>query len=550
MPVIGLDKLIDDLHRSGLVEEERLSRFLAEYDAESDAEFLLHKLVEANLLTSWQAEGLLAGKWKGFFLGKYKLLQPLGRGAMGTVYLAEHKVMRHRVAIKVLAKHLMSTPNIVTRFEREARAAAVIQHPNVVRAYDIDHEDDIHFLVMEYVQGQDLKQIVEQKGPLDPHVAAEYTQQVARGLHEAHRNGLIHRDIKPANLLLDQTGLVKILDLGLARLEEDVASVTIMNDDKVLGTVDYLSPEQARNSHNIDGRADLYSLGCTLYFLMTGVPPFPTGSITERMLKHQTRRPVDMRKRRPGAPDALVQICSRLMEKNPDKRFATAGDAATVLGEFLEGRYQIPGTTSDDDILTFAEDADSGSAVRKTSQSSIASRGLGASSTGAIASQSSNTIPDQLDLAPDPGASKSSTRQPQVAPLIPAESVRAAEPGLGLTPLSRVPAAPGSAELTPLGSPATVLPADQLPAPPAASLSSPLDALPPLGDGLSGLGSLGANPLSGDPLYSPLSLSGPQAIKPTEPAEVQYPLWALLGMGLVLGLAVVGIGVLLYFVLR
>lgn len=553
MAVIARDKLLDDVRRSGLVEEERLKVFLAEQDAESDAEALVKQLVEAGLLTSWQAEGLKAGKWRGYFLGKYRLLQPLGRGAMGSVYLAEHKVMRHRVAIKVLAQHLMTTPNIVERFEREARAAAVINHPNVVRAFDVDSEGSIHFLVMEYVQGKDLRQIVDDEGPLEPRVAAEYTQQVARGLDAAHKNGMIHRDIKPANLLRDQTGLVKILDLGLARLEDEAAaSVTMASDNKVLGTVDYLAPEQALNSHNIDGRADLYSLGCTLYYLLTGVPPFPTGTAAERMLKHQARRPLDIRKRRPGVPDALVSICNRLLEKKPDKRYATAGEAADVLGDFLEGRFQTGGT-SDDDLLSFAEDADGSGISRKAGQSTNSGRIPGGSSTTSVLG-SSNTIPDEIGLVPDPAGSRSLLKDSP------------SKPPAG--------AAPPSVEgLTPLGSSVNLF--DQLPPAPAAShsggVSSP--SLAPLspGEGLPDLGSLGGDPLSGGPLaggplsgdpltgnplgsgnphFSPLSgpalTPTPQA-KPKEPIETQYPLWALLGIGLLLGLVVVGVGVLIYF---
>jgi serine/threonine protein kinase len=539
LPVIARDKLLEDLRRSGLVDEERLSRFLD--DQEADAESLLRQLVEAGLLTQWQSEGVLAGKWRGYFLGKYKLLQPLGMGAMGSVFLAEHKVMRHRVAIKVLARHLLTTPNIVDRFEREARAAAVIHHPNVVRAYDVDSEGDIHFLVMEYVQGEDLRKLVEKNGTLDPRVAAEYVQQVARGLDVAHRNGLIHRDIKPANLLRDQTGLIKILDLGLARLEDEAASVTQMNDVQVLGTVDYLAPEQARDSHNIDGRADLYSLGCTLYFLLTGVPPFPKGSAAERMLKHQTRRPLDIRKRRPGVPDALVNICSRLMEKMPDKRFATAGDAATALGEFLEGRYQ---TVADDDLLTFAEDADGGSGIsRKTGQSSVLGRRLGGSSTAAGASLE-NTVTDKLELVPDTAASKSLLKPAEPAPPAPEEAKPAVELDFGLAPL---------------GSSPSLSVFDQLPPAPATSASgsgqNPLAPLPTPADPFSSLGPLAGNPLEMSGPAS-ASLSGPlgpalspaQPSKPPErkPSEVQYPLWALLGVGLLLGLLVVGVGYLVY----
>ena len=546
MAVIARDKLLDDLRRSGLLDDERLNRFLEHQETDAEAEPLIQKMVEAGLLTQWQADGLLAGKWRGFFLGKYKLLQPLGNGAMGTVYLAEHKVMRHRVAIKVLARHLMSTPNIVDRFEREARAAAVIHHPNVVRAFDVDCEGDIHFLVMEYVQGEDLRKVVEKNGPLEPRLAAEYTRQVARGLHEAHRNGMVHRDIKPANLLLDKSGLVKILDLGLARLDDENAnSVTVMADVQVLGTVDYLAPEQAVNSHNIDGRADLYSLGCTLYFLLTGVPPFPKGSAAERMLKHQMRRPLDIRKRRPGVPDALVSICTRLMENQPDKRFATAGEAADAIEDFLAGRYQS--TTIDD--LTFAEDADtSGSSISgKTSQSSSLSPARGGSSTAAGASLS-QTVSDRVDLPGDAGASKSLLKPvPALEPEMPVLKPATSDSEYGLTPLTAIPGLSDFDKLPP-GPTAAAAP------PVAPDGVTPLDALPSLGDAFSSAPILGANPLAqGMPDSSPLggpAIANTPVAKKSEPGEKSYPLWALLGIGLGLGLLLVGIAALLHYFLQ
>jgi serine/threonine protein kinase len=545
MSVVARDKVIEDLHRSRLIDDERLDRFLAEHEAEADGEALLSQLIAAGLITAWQSERLLAGKWRDFFLGKYKILDLLGSGGMGSVFLAEHRVMRHRVAIKVLARHLLATPNIVARFEREARAAARINHPNVVRAYDIDHERKAHFLVMEYVEGDDLRKIVDRNGPLDPRVAAEYIQQVARGLQEAHSCGLVHRDIKPANLLLDPTGTVKILDLGLARLDDEVAAeMTQSGDSKVLGTVDYLAPEQALNSHNIDSRADLYSLGCTLYFLLTGVPPFPKGSATERMVKHQTHRPLDIRKRRPGVPDALVEICNRLMEKQPDKRFETAADVAAVLGDFLEGRYRTAGSA--DDELLLAEDVESGSGIsRQGSGQSKTGSGRLASSTAVGSSRSSNTVSskgaptttalDDLDLAPDMSASRSSQPQPAVPSPEPNDAQPAENPAFGLTPL---------------GSSANASVFDQL----ASSGLDPLGALPSLGDQSPVLGPLAGNPLDlSGPIPSPLlgpTLSSPTPANSKDAGEVQYPLWVLLGIGLLLGLAVVGVGALLYFLFR
>lgn len=343
---------LDLVKRSLLVEEDQLQEFLTQFRAKHDGklpksqEKLAEALVKADLITNWQAEKLLAGKHRGFILGKYKLLGQLGKGGMSTVYLAEHILMRARRAIKVLPRDRVKDSTYLDRFELEARAAAKLDDPNIVRAYDIDHEGETHYIVMEYVEGQDLHQLVKAKGFLNYETAADYIAQVARGLDHAHEMGLVHRDIKPANCLLDNNGVVKLLDMGLARIIDDTASLTIDNNENVLGTADYLSPEQALNSHSADARADIYGLGCTLYFLLTGHPPFPEGSISERLMKHQIETAPSIMKDRPDVPPTLVHICEKMMLKNPDERYQTAGDVAERLTEWLADRGQDVGDSS------------------------------------------------------------------------------------------------------------------------------------------------------------------------------------------------------------
>lgn len=349
MPEVTTHKLVDLLKRSGLVEEARLDAFLDKAAKSAggelpDSEELAKLIVDAGLITRWQADKLLAGKHRGFVLGKYKLLSQIGKGGMSSVYLAEHTLMRRRVAIKVLPPKRVNDSSYLERFRLEARAVAKLDDPNIVRAYDIDNEGNNHYIVMEYVEGKDLHQLVSEQGAMDYEVAADYIAQVAKGLDHAHAMGLVHRDIKPANCLVDRQRVVKLLDLGLAKLAEDEqTSLTLANEENVLGTADYLSPEQALNSHLADARADIYSLGCTLYFLLTARPPFPEGSISERLLKHQVETPESILKFRPDAPLSLVEICDRMMAKKPEDRYQTAGEVAQRLIDWLAQRgHKLP----------------------------------------------------------------------------------------------------------------------------------------------------------------------------------------------------------------
>jgi len=343
---------LDLARRSGLVEQDQLEAFHAAIRkgdpqrAAQDVEFVAARLVESGLATRWQCEMLLAGRFRGFFLGKYKLLGMLGVGGTSTVYLAEHVLMQRRVAIRVLPK-LMNGTAYLARFQREAQAAAALDHPNIARTYDADNEGDIHYLVMEYVEGRDLQQMVKEDGPLEYAAAAEYIRQAAEGLAHAHAAGLIHRDIKPANLRVDRNNLVKVLDFGLARFTaEDRASSTGQYDENVLGTADYLAPEQAIDSHGVDARADVYSLGCTFYFLLTGHPPFSEGTLPQRLMAHQKESPPSILKDRPDAPAGLVEICMRMMAKRPADRYDSMGGVARALESWLadHGHGPQPGS--------------------------------------------------------------------------------------------------------------------------------------------------------------------------------------------------------------
>lgn len=343
------------VNRSGIVVEDRLKLALNELAAKRSedgnrekvsAEMLATHLVDSGLITDWHVGKLRNGKYKGFFLGKFKLLGHLGTGGMSSVYLAEHKISGKKRAIKVLPKKRVSDKSYLARFYLEGRAAAALSHPNVVRIYDICNEADTHYMVMEYVKGRDLYETVKANGPLDFIDAVGYVSQAAEGLAHAHEKGLVHRDIKPANLLLTDDGVVKILDLGLALLqEEENESLTVLYNEKVMGTADYLSPEQAINSHEVDHRADIYSLGCTLYYLLTGKPPFSEGTLAQRIAKHQTAEPPPLTGQRSDCPDELVAICSKMMRKLPADRYADCEELARVTQHFASNSASAASTS-------------------------------------------------------------------------------------------------------------------------------------------------------------------------------------------------------------
>ena len=348
-----VDVFLDLVRWSGLVEKGQIDGALLKLKAESggqlptNSDFVADWLVQSGVITRWQADRLLEGRHKGFFLGKYKLLGHLGTGGMSSVFLAEHVLMQRRVAIKVLPKDRVADSSYLARFHREAQAAAVLDHRNIVRAYDVDNEGNNHYLVMEYIEGRNLHHVVKEDGPLAYATAAEYIRQAAEGLAHAHQAGLVHRDVKPANLLVDQKNVVKVLDLGLARFtDEGKTSLTVKFDENVLGTADYLAPEQALDSHGVDARADIYGLGCSLYYLLTGHPPFPDGTLPQRLVMHQRQPPPSIFLDRPDAPQELVDICAKMMAKKPDQRYQSADEVAKVLAQWLvaQGRMVDSGS--------------------------------------------------------------------------------------------------------------------------------------------------------------------------------------------------------------
>lgn len=330
----SIDAFVEMLVKSSLVESERLRSFLQQNAAlSSTPRKLAARLVAGGLLTNFQAEQLLLGKYRGFTLGKYRILERIGAGGHSTVYLAEHVVVKRRVAMKVLTTARANSPDALARFYREARAAGTLDHPNLVKAYDVDQDNGLHFLVMDYVNGSSLQQIVSRFGRLSIEQSAHAIRQAAQGLQAAHAAGLVHRDVKPANILLDRNGVIRVLDLGLALFFSDKADpLTLkLENNPVLGTADYVAPEQALNSHEVDSRADIYGLGATFYFLLAGQPLFPNGQIAQKLIWHQTLRPEPLRQLRPEVPAELAAVVERMIDKSPDRRYQTAAEVIEAL---------------------------------------------------------------------------------------------------------------------------------------------------------------------------------------------------------------------------
>lgn len=259
-----LDQFIHTLAESGLMTAEEVRTFIDGLPAEqrpADGEALAKLLFQRKKLTKFQAQAIYQGKIKGLRVGNYLVLDKIGQGGMGHVYKAQHKRMKRVVALKVLPSAMTKTPEAVRRFQREVEAVARLEHANIVTAHDADEADGVHFLVMQYVKGSDLGQLVRKKGTLSVAKALDYMIQAGRGLQYAHAKGVIHRDIKPSNLLLDQSGTIKILDMGLARLEQETgpddttAGATLTQSGQVMGTIDYMPPEQSMDSRKADQRA-------------------------------------------------------------------------------------------------------------------------------------------------------------------------------------------------------------------------------------------------------------------------------------------------------
>jgi serine/threonine protein kinase len=273
---------------------------------------------------------------------RYRVVRRLGGGGMGTVYEVEHRLMKRRAALKVIKRSYLESAGAVERFRREVHAAARLLHPNIVTAFDAEQAGDTHFLVMEYVEGSTLGRLVRRGGPLAVAEACDHVRQAALGLQHAHERGMVHRDVKPDNLMLTPDGTVKVLDFGLASLTAERDAGGLSQPNAIMGTAEYIAPEQAEDAHSADSRADVYSLGCTLYYLLTGEVPYPAPTTLLKILAHRERPVPSVRRQRPDVPDDLAAVVTRLLAKRPDDRYPTAAEVAAALTPFTTASPPAP----------------------------------------------------------------------------------------------------------------------------------------------------------------------------------------------------------------
>ncbi|MEX0642278.1 MAG: serine/threonine-protein kinase [Pirellulales bacterium] len=364
---VDLGGFLSGLRESRILSDSQYEQAAAESRAAEPPtpQQLADQLVSRGWLTSFQARALRFGRLQDLQLGEYLILSKLGEGGMGIVYKARHRRMDRVVALKILDAKILNAPEALRRFRREVQAAARLNHPNIVLAYDASEDAGRHYLVMEYVEGTNMRRYVSQHGRLSLAEALDCIVQAARGLDYAHEQKIIHRDIKPDNLLRDASGRVRVLDLGLARLGDRAASAaaTITASGSLMGTLEFMAPEQARDAHLADHRADIYSLGCTLYFLVNGRPPYGGDSMYEKLSAHQEDPIPPLVAAGSEDAGAADEAFRRMMAKQPDDRFQSMADVIEALSRVQhESKCAVELPTTDD--ASHEADAESAGGIR------------------------------------------------------------------------------------------------------------------------------------------------------------------------------------------
>jgi hypothetical protein len=350
-PLAGLPTVaafVRALRETELLSPSLLEEVVLLAAAAADPKALARELLRRNWLTAFQVNQVLQGRAAGLVLGSYLLLERLSAGGMGRVFKARHRMMNRTVAVKLIHPEHVGSAEAAARFRREILAAARLSHPNIVILHDATQAGDTPFLVMEYVEGIDLDRLVREQGPRPVAAACEMARQAALGLQHAHERGLVHRDVKPANLLLAKDGTVKVFDFGLARFShlaiDDQTLAQLTRQGAVIGTVDFMAPEQAADARAVDVRADVYGLGATLYFVLTGKPPFPGGAMGRKLRRIEREEPQRVEALRPEVPPALADVVRRMMAKEVEDRYQTPAEVAAALAPFcgVERPVAIP----------------------------------------------------------------------------------------------------------------------------------------------------------------------------------------------------------------
>lgn len=340
---LSVDQFFERLAASGLTMADDVRKLLAslpEADRPTTGDALAQVLVERKVLTEFQSHAILEPHGQRLGHGQYVILDKIGEGGMGSVFKALHRHMRREVAIKVLHSDLAETPDALRRFQREMRAGGKLNHPHIVPTLDADQVGDTMFLVMEYVPGTNLALLVGQNGPLPVKQALRYVAHAAEGMAHAHDQGIIHRDIKPSNLLCDEQDNVRVLDLGLARFAADgqAQQTQLTGTGELLGTVDYMAPEQALSTRKADARSDIYSLGCTLAYLLTGQPPFSGESVLKRLMAHRDTPVPSLCAKRQEVPEAVDRIFQKMVAKQPAERYQSMRELLADLAPLVGSR--------------------------------------------------------------------------------------------------------------------------------------------------------------------------------------------------------------------
>jgi len=343
----AVDSFLKTVLRSGLLDRDQLQKTLAAVpqNLRNDSEAVAEHLVKLGKLTRFQARKLLKGTAKGLVLGPFHVLAPIGKGGMGTVYLARDQRSGLLLALKVLPpKKAKREARLLTRFRREMEMSQRVAHPHLAWTYEVGVQQNVYYIAMEYIPGLSLYRLVAEKGPLAVPRAARLFGEIASALDHAHCQGLIHRDLKPSNILITPHDHAKVLDLGLALVQGEVAGSreVVGGQGYVVGTFDYIAPEQTTDAAQVDARSDIYALGCTLYFTLTGRPPFGGGKNLEKIQRHRKEDPVPVSQLNPAVPAAFVALVQKMMAKSPEQRFPSAAALQEELRKWSAGEKSLP----------------------------------------------------------------------------------------------------------------------------------------------------------------------------------------------------------------